>query len=349
MFTCLDAGSEAFVFATGIGEALRKTTGLTVRVLPTGTGVGRITAIKTGIADIALCAYEAYAACQGIEEFASPEWGPQKLVSLYTPVGFATGAATKASSLETLYDLKGAKVGYIVGLSSINKKTEAMLAFANLTWDDVEVVEFPSFTACIDGLIQGKIDWFGSSSPGTSKLYEVEASPMGLKFLELPKDDVEGWKRLHAVFPGMQPQVCPFLGAGVKEGDKMPEGYSFGNYLFMCLENRFSEEEAYAIIKAIDEAYEEEIKDNWPNSGMLEMEKCIGLPGEVPFHPGTIRYAKEKGLWTDEHEVANKAVIDSMAKVQQAWDTVIDETIEKEIKPKDFSAYWLERRAELVK
>ena len=51
-------------------------------------------------------------------------------------------AVTKSSGIETYEDLRGRRVAYIKGSPALNVNTEAYLAYAGLTWDDVEAVEF---------------------------------------------------------------------------------------------------------------------------------------------------------------------------------------------------------------
>ena len=192
----------------------------------------------------------------------------------------------------------------------------------------------------------GHVDFQAAGGPTTPKAYEIEASPRGVCWPQLPHDDEEGWKRLWAVFPlakGLH--VVP--GAGAKEGERL-ETFTYHYPLFVTYEGRLSDEEAYGLVKAIDEGWEEHIKDALPKSHIYIFKDAIHAPYSDPVHPGVIRYAKDKGIWTDEDEAANNALLEKMAEVQEAWDTVMAEALEEGITGKDFPAYWLERRAELL-
>ena len=51
-----------------------------------------------------------------------------------------TVVAAKDSGIKTAADLKGKRVAWVIGAPSLNQNIAAILAFANLTWDDVKRV-----------------------------------------------------------------------------------------------------------------------------------------------------------------------------------------------------------------
>lgn len=346
MWSTSDVGSAAYISSVALGQALRETTGMTVRVLPSGTGTSRMVALLSGSADIAFVAFEGLFAADGSEEFSTIEWGPQKLLSLMSPV-FVNVIATQGDSrVKTIADLKGTKVPFIPGFSSVNVRTDAILSFAGLTWNDVQKVEYPSTNAAFQALIDGKIDWVSFGNTAQSAMVQLESSPRGLRYIQLPHNNEEGWKRMQATMPFVKAVALP--GAGVKPGERV-ESYGVRYPQLATLEGRISTETAYALVKALDEAYEKNIKGVFTGSEAYKFEETLAPPYELPIHPGTVKYAKGKGLWTEKHEAANQAVLERMAKEQKAWDIVMAEVAEKKIKESEFSKYWLQRRAELLR
>ncbi len=344
MWTSLQVGSGGYQAAVALGFALRQYANMMVRVLPSASGVSRIMAIQSGAADIAFLGFEAECAIRALEEFTVMEWGPQKLVSLLTVLN-ALGVVTAGDSgIKTMADIKGSRVAWVPGHPSGNLQRLAVLAFAGLTRDDVKWVEFSSNDVAGDGLLAGKIDWH-SATTAQPKMFQLEAA-RGIRWIPLPAANKEGWKRFQQFYAGQPGLLNP--GAGVKEGD-VKEGILYNYPMLVTYQGRLSDDVAYALVKALDEAYEKYIKDTFPSTHIYKFENASKVPTGVPYHPGAIRYAKEKGLWTAEHEAANNALLDEMTKTQKAWAIVLDEALTKKMKETEYPAYWLKRKAELVK
>ena len=97
-------------------------------------------------------------------------------------------------------DMKGKRVSWVQGAPALNWNVAAQLSFAGLTWDDVEKVKVSGFAASFDAIINGQSDAAFSStvSPSPKKL---AASPRGLRWVPVPHNDSEGWKRMSAAAP----------------------------------------------------------------------------------------------------------------------------------------------------
>lgn len=337
-----EVGSAGYAQAAAMANALTKQYGTKVRIMPADTSVGRIIALINGQTKFGFAADETSFAFEGTYDFASNNFGPQDLRVLLAKPAVFTLATTEESGIETVEDCAGKRVYRVPGNTSHTVKMEAFLAFGDITWDEVEIVDMPSYTAGMKGLAEGKLDVV-CCNPNAATLYEVASSPRGLRFLEFPASNTEGWKRLQAICPWMAPGVDN-RGAGVDRDYEWPI-YAFPQIITMA---DTSEEEVYELMKAIDETFGL-YKD--ANSEMPDwaVDKASGIPVGAPYHPGAIKYLKEKGLWTEEHEAWNNQMLDRIAKLQEAWDTVTQEAIDKQIPSTEFADYWLTRKAELVK
>jgi TRAP transporter TAXI family solute receptor len=342
LWSCYDVGSSGYVQASAIADALVKKHGVRVRLLPSGTSIGRLMPLTTRRVDAGFLATEVFFATEATYDFSTIEWGPQDLrVALAPPTAIASFATTKVSGVKALGDLKGKRISWIPGAPTLNVKADALLAFAGLTWDDVERVEFSSYGASLKALIEGKTD-ASLTVTSASIMYELESSPKGLYWIPIPPDDKEGWKKLLKACPFFRP-IKATVGAGVSEEN--PVDMVVYPYPLLTVYADKSVDWVYNLVKAVDETfpmYEKAhvVMPNW----------SIGIsgvpPADAPFHEGAVKYLKEKGVWKEEHDKWNQERLDHMKKVQALWEEVLEELEEKKMKSKALPEYWKKRRAE---
>ncbi|MCP1337747.1 TAXI family TRAP transporter solute-binding subunit [Futiania mangrovi] len=339
-WTAYDVGSSGYVEASAMADALMKEESTRVRIMPSGTSIGRLLPLKTGRAAYGWLANEIYFAAEAIHDFAAQEWGPQDLrVMLGRPAGFGLGVAGDAG-VKTLADLKGKRIARVQANPSVNIKVEAILAFAGLTWDDVEVVDVPSYGASLRALVEGTADAAGGV-PTAATFRELEASPRGIVWPSLPDDDKAGWDRVKKVGSFFAP-ITETVGAGLSEDN--PAQLIGYRYPMIATYADTSADEVYAVTKAIVETYDlykdvNKIMPRW-------QAKIAGHPpADAPFHEGAVRYLKEIGVWTAEDEAWNQDRLARMKAVQAAWDAAMDEALEKNLPGKDWEAFWADYRA----
>ena len=343
VWSSYDVGSGGFIQAGAMANALKKQFDVKIRILPSGTSVGRLTPLKTGAAKYGFLADETFFALEGTYEFASYIWGPQDLrVIIQHPSVISLATAAKAE-IKTPADFKGKRVAWVIGSPTLYVKAEAFLAFAGLTWKDVQKVEMPSYAAALKGLIEDKVD-AAIGIPTASIFYELEASQRGVYWPEFPASDKEGWARIRKIapwtFPGKDDR-----GAGLKKGQ--PRELPAYNYPQIVTYAKTSADEVYALVKALDETFGL-YKDADPVMSDWALSKAGKTPAGAPFHEGAIRYLKEKGIWKAEDEQWNKKILARAKKIQQAWGKAIEEASEKKIPEKEFPAFWLKMKSELV-
>ena len=334
-----DVGSGGYAEMSAIANMLTGVTGTKVRMLPSATGVGRMIPLRDGTAAIGKVGDEVQFAFEAVEEFSDPSWGPQNVRAVWAPTSATGFAVRKDSGIETISDIKGKKVPWIVGNASVNIKTEATLAFAGLTLDDVKIIELTSYAGQSDALVQGKID-VASINPTASAMYEAD-SKVGIVWLEMDKNDAEGWERVQEVASWFFPRSVTDV-PGV-EGEITLQGHG---YLIASYEDQ-EPEVIYELLKSMDENFDQ-YKDSSINLVEYSRDKVLTEPRGIPFHEGTIKFLDEIGLWDDEKQAKNDVLIERHQKLTEAWDKVIEEAAEKGIKKTDFQKYWLERKTELV-
>jgi hypothetical protein len=72
-------GSTGYVHVSAMADALLKKYGTRVRLMPSGTSIGRLMPLETKRVEVGWLVTEANFAAEGIYDLASYEWGPQNV------------------------------------------------------------------------------------------------------------------------------------------------------------------------------------------------------------------------------------------------------------------------------
>src|SRR4051794_24439693 len=313
--TAYDTGTAGFNIAVGVGKMIKDKYSTDVRVLPAGNDVARLAPLRAKRAVMSAMGSGTYFAQEGVFEFGTKEWGPQALQLILSSVDCNAGALGVAADagVKELKDLKGKRVGFVVGSPALNQNTLAYLAFAGLKQSDVKAVEFASYGAMWKGVLNNDTDAaFGTTITGPAK--EAETSPRGLVWPPLPAKDTAGWERVKKVGSFFFPQLCT-CGAGISP-DKPVE---LGNYPYPIFVAYASQpaEQIYSITKAMITGYDA-YKDSAPGAGGLAANRQT-KNWVVPVHPGAVKALKEAGEWTEAQEAHNNALYKRQEVLASAW------------------------------
>ncbi len=330
VWSAYDLGSSGHAEATGIANALRKNYGTRVRIVPSGTSIGRMLPMVTGKVRYGFLGNEAFFSSEGTYDYAAEQWGPQNVRVVLGRVASVALATAADANIKTIADMKGRAMGYVKANPSINVKNDAMLAFGGLTRADVNVHMFSSYGAMKTALLANQIDIF-MSVPTSAVIREVEASPRGLYWPEFQPDNAIGWKSITDVVSFAGP-AHETRGAGLSaDKPRWMVGYRYP--LITVYQEKVDVDEVYNLVKAIDESYDE-YKNTTSSSFNWALEKSGRPPYDAPAHEGTVRYMKEKGLWRDEDQAWHDARLARLNTLLEAW----------EVAQADFHDYRTEER-----
>lgn len=342
-WTTYDVGSSGYVEASAIADALIKEYGVRIRLMPSSSGIGRLLPLKTGRVQFAFLGSEANFSSEALYEFSGREWGPQDLrVLLGRPATAGVVSATDAN-IRTAEDLRGKRVAYVEANPSANIKTEAVLAFAGMTWDDVDRINMPSYGSSLLGLSDGTVQ-AAVSVPTAAALRELEAG-RGATWIELPAEDTEGWARIQESISFLKPAE-ETIGAGISEDAPVQlMGY---RYPIVATYADTDDDLVYAMIKAVDETYGiykgmNAIMPSW------QISESGKTPSDAPFHPGAIKYLKEINVWTEEDEAWNQGRLKRSENLRAAWDKANEKALDEGVSDKEWPAYWEAYKAEALK
>jgi TRAP transporter TAXI family solute receptor len=344
VFSDMEIGSSAYVNYQALGQGILKTFNIKLRVLPfTGTE-SSVHSVLTGVSMTFTTNPGMFYVQEGMYEYGSRNLGPKPVRMIYQCYRF-TGAGlftTLDSTIKTAADMKGKKVLFFLGNPGMQTYVDIVLAFGGLTWKDVKRVNVSGLKNSYEAIKSGAID-VAMSAATTGGAYEVASSPGGLRWIPMPKDDVEGWKRVKAITPVFSPQLCE-LGANISK-DK-PVWLATNHYPILCGLASLEEDTAYWIVKAITESYDAykdiipEVMKGWPPDNALGK----GAAHVIPWHTGSVRYFKEKGLWTQEYEQLQQKNLARQDKLKKAWDEACKEADEKGIKGEGWMEFWSQKR-----
>ena len=339
-WTAYDTGSAGYNQAVAIGAALQDAAGVNLRVLPGKNDVSRTEPLRQGRVQFSATGVGgSYMAQEGAFDFGAQNWGPQPIRVLLANNGGAINLAVAVAGdigVEDYADLEGKRVSYIVGAPALNVNTEAYLAYGGLTWDDVERVDYGGFGAAWAGLIEGQVDTvFAATNSGQA--YEAAAGPRGLTWPPIDPENAEGIERMQAVAPFFAPNTAT-VGANI-DGTDGAEGAGYPYPVLIAMEETDADL-AYNMTKAMVELFPE-YDGNSPGIGGWSID-LQNLNWIVPYHEGAIRYFEEAGLWSEEAQANNDALIERQRVLADAWEALEAED------PADWEAAWSERRREAL-
>ncbi len=337
--TAYDTGSSGFNMAVAIGKAMKDKHGTDVRVLPAGNDVARLAPLKGGRAQASAMGIGVYFAQEGVFEFGVKEWGPQplRLMLASSSCNAISLGVAKDTGVRELKDLKGKRIGMVVGSPALNQNAFALLAFGNLTRNDVRLVEFSSYGAMWKGILNNEVDAaIASTISGQSK--EAEASPRGIIYPPTPAADKAGWERLHKFGPYYSPHKAT-CGVGISAAAPV-ELPNYPYPIFVAYASQPADV-VHGIVKSMIVNYAA-YKDGAPGAEGFELSRQ-NLAWVLPFHEGTVKAFREAGVWKPEHEAHNQAALKRQGVLAGAWSA-----FEKASPPSDADAFrkaWLAARA----
>jgi TRAP transporter TAXI family solute receptor len=201
--------------------------------------------------------------------------------------------ARKDSGIKAPADLQGKKfIGKRRALRDIEAVADALFKAYKVTKDSVKVLETSETNEALDALKTGAVD--AIEVPGgvrASNLMNL-AGDVDVLFLSIPDDKLD--VMLDELGPAFQKGIVP---AGTYKGQN--EAIQLPMLLLgVTVRADFPEETAYKITKTLIESQKElqavhSVGKEWTTENALKKPPA-------PFHPGAVKYFKEKGLWNDQ-------------------------------------------------
>lgn len=315
-WTAYDTGSSGFNIAVAIGQQFKQALGSDVRVLPSGNDTGRLAPVKANRAVISQMGIGTYFAQEGVFEFGTRSWGPQpvRLMMSATACNGLGLVVAKDTGVKEVKDLKGKRLGVVVGSPALTQGVIALIAFGGLTEKDVTPVQFSSNNAMWKGVINNEVDAVLTSTiSGQSK--EADSSPRGIVWPPMPADDKEGWARVHKKAPYFVAHKATCGSGGLSPQTPVTMA-SYAYPIFMTYADRPADT-VHAITKAMLDTYDS-YKGGAPGAEGMAL-SLQNFAWVVPYHEGAIRAFKDKGAWNDAAQKHNDSLIKRQNVMIEAW------------------------------
>jgi TRAP transporter TAXI family solute receptor len=335
-------GTAGYSQAVAIGSALRREYGINLRIIPGRNDVSRLATLLAGRVHFSAGGSEAVYAQEGVLNFSTRTWGPQPLRALLSnysdSCSFTFGVAADAG-INTVADIKGKRVTWVQGSPSLNNTSTALLAYAELTWDDVTRVEVGGYNAAIEALANGRADVAGGAC-NSPPFLRVASSPRGLKFISFPHADAESMQRVRDLIPWYVPHVAT-------DGPTIPsEGIEVLTSAYPLLVGMPYTDDTlvYNLVKVMHERFED-YKLAAPGAKGWLMATQKFESAFIPYHPAAVRYFKEIGVWSEAAEATQQANLYRQQVLQEAWIDYCDKAPDN---PHLFEAGWLSAREQAL-
>lgn len=204
---------------------------------------------------------------------------------------------SEATGIKTVADMKGKRmVITMTGSPGQTQIIKASMANLGLTEKDIKPAASPSVDAGVRAVIEGKADINGCAQPGMGVVAELDAGK-GARFISFDPSP-EALKRMQDLFPAVLVPLKPGKGnTGIKEDPTYLMQYDF----YLVGRESLEEDVVYNIIKALWDknkelgAINKNLLDWTPENFVVDL-------FTVPYHPGAVKFYKEKGVWKDTHE-----------------------------------------------
>ena len=338
-WTAYDTGSSGFNIAVAIGQQFKQAHSSEVRILPSGNDTGRLSPVKANRALISQMGIGTYFAQEGMFEFGTKSWGPQpaRLIMAATACNGLSLAVAKDTGVKEVKDIKGKRVGIVVGSPALTQGVLALISFGGLTEKDVTLVQFSSNNAMWKGIINNEAD-VALSSTISGQAKEADSSPRGITWPPMPASDKDGWERIHKRAPYfiVQKATC---GAGGLSPEHPITMASYAYPIFMTFADRPADT-IYAITKTMIDTYDG-YKAGAPGADGMALD-LQNFTWVVPYHDGAIRAFKEKGVWSDAAQKHNDGLIARQKVMMDAWKAYRGSAPSDD---KAFAEGWLKARA----
>lgn len=336
-------GTGGYSQAVAIGNILQRQYGVNLRVVPGRNDVSRLATLNAGRVNMSAGGSEAVYAQEGILNFAARIWGPQPIRALLsnfsTSCSFSLATAADAD-IRTVDDIKGKRVTFVQGAPSLNNATTALLAYANLTWDDVERVDVGGYNASIDAVINNRADVAGGAC-NSPPFMRLDSSPRGLFWVEFPPGDAEAVQRVRSRLPWYVPHVAT-EGPAIDVNTGI-EVFTSAYPLLVAMDD-LDQDMVYGMTKVIAVHYDE-YKNSAPGANGWRINGQQLENAFIPYHEGAIRYFKEIGIWTPEAENKQQENLFRQQVLMEAWQEYLPGAPEDRAA---FEAGWLAHREQAL-
>ncbi|TFU14949.1 TRAP transporter substrate-binding protein [Thermus tengchongensis] len=302
LFGSTEVGTAGYSLLVAWSSEFSAKTGVTTRILPgtTPTITGWLFEKRVDFINPPLTIL-----VESLDGEAGYRPGPLRMVypAMLLPWGLMTRGDTPYRQVQDIGP--GVRLSW-PPLSYIHRILDGLLICRGLSRDQVRLVPVANYSANSRVIAEGGAD-IAFTSPVSDVNVEVEGNPRGIRWIPVPtvhedRTCLQRWQRAYPLLNLVRPAD---IGVQSARGVRMfviPSVY--------LTRADVSEDLVYQLVKWLDEnhaLYRD--KHAMARFQSLESLRFIVENMAVPLHPGTVRYLREKGLWTQEMERRQQATV----------------------------------------
>ncbi|HET7200371.1 MAG TPA: TAXI family TRAP transporter solute-binding subunit [Burkholderiales bacterium] len=283
-------GSIGYNMSSAIAKVMAESANIQSRVQPYSGSSAVLPLVSSGELDLAVCnVLEIEEATRGEGPYKGRKQSNLRVLGVIFPL-YSSIFVRKDSPIRTLAELKGKRLPY--GYSAqvtLERIVDAIIATGGLARKDIVPVLVPNVVRGADDFMEGKLDG-GFFALGAAKVSEVDKTVGGIRYLPLPDNpqSVAAMKKImpYAYIKLVSPSPA-FVGL---DGPTKLMAYDY----LVAVGAHVKDDTVYRIAKAM---YENKAKlgeslrafNGWDPS-------TIDKDMPAPFHPGSVKFFKDKGL-----------------------------------------------------
>lgn len=298
-------GSFFHIIGTAAGAITEKHTPMKTKVMPVGISAWMPMMVTKEMDLGVLNSTDSKWGYFGIEAYKGLSKGqgfPIRLVltGICNDIGIAVSGS---SGVKKLADLKGKRIAAgFAKTPAVHLQATAALANAGLTWDDVKLVPVASPGDSGKAVMEGRADGAGSMTVGMPDVTDFNAKTGGYLVSFDPSPEAKA--RALKVYPdGMLNLVKGGIWPGVPT-----DSWLLRYEIYVVARKDFPDDAAYQIIKAMWD-YNKELPSFNLKFAQWTPETFASKNLTTPYHPGSIKFLKEKNLWSKELEAKQKELL----------------------------------------
>jgi TRAP transporter TAXI family solute receptor len=295
------------VVATAVGTVVGKHSPMQTKVNPMGGPGAWMPMMVTKEIDLGVCniwdAWKGYLGEEAYEKLSKGKGFPVRLVltGICNDISI-TAAGDKG--IKTLKDLRGKRLatGY-TKVPSCKYQAFAALANVGLTIDDVKVVPVPAPAAGVRAVVEGRADAAGTATTGMPLVAELAAKKGAIMLSYDPSPEAAA--RAYKHWP------CGWLNlikGGIYPGADV-DTWLMRYEIYVLCRAGLSDEAVYEIIKVMWD-HNDELPALHPKFKEWTPETYASRKLYCPYHAGSIKFLKEKGIWTSELEKRQRELLE---------------------------------------
>ena len=283
-------GSIGYNMGSAIAKVIAETENVQSRVQPYSGSSAIMPLVNSGELDLTVCnVLEAHEAANGEGPYAGRKQANVRVLAVIFPI-YSSIFVRRDSPIRTLADLKGKRIPYgYTAQVTLQRVVDAVLATGGLTGRDIVPVLVPNVVRGVDDFAEGKADG-GFFALGGAKVAEVDKSVGGIRYLPLP-DDPGALAAMQKIMPyAYVTLVNPSPAFAGLAGPTKLMAYDY----LVVAGAHVKDEVVYRIARAMHGNKAKLVESLRAFGGFDPDGMHKSMP--APFHPGALRYYREKGI-----------------------------------------------------